>query len=102
MIKSLRPLLLAGFFLPLAFGANAAPINTTLSPKVQQALKTNKLQNEALSLVMLPLNGPGIPTVFNADVSVNPASTMKLVTTFAAQARLHPFLPQGGQLHGTV
>ncbi|KMM86454.1 D-alanyl-D-alanine carboxypeptidase / D-alanyl-D-alanine-endopeptidase (penicillin-binding protein 4) [Pseudomonas taetrolens] len=90
MIKSLRPLLLAGFFLPLAFGANAAPINTTLSPKVQQALKTNKLQNEALSLVMLPLNGPGIPTVFNADVSVNPASTMKLVTTFAALEMLGP------------
>ena len=90
MIKSLRPLLLAGLFLPLTFGANAAAINTTLSPKVEQALKTNKLQNDALSLVMLPLNGPGIPTVFNADVSVNPASTMKLVTTYAALEMLGP------------
>ena len=90
MINSLRPLLLASFFLPLAFGAYAAPINTTLSPKVQQALKTNKLQNNALSLVMLPLNGPGVPTVFNADVSVNPASTMKLVTTYAALEILGP------------
>ena len=90
MIKSLRPLLLAGLFLPLAFGVNAAPVNTTLSPKVQQALKTNKLQNDALSLVMIPLNGPGVPTVFNADVSMNPASTMKLVTTYAALEMLGP------------
>ena len=90
MIKSLRPLLLAGLMLPFAFGANAAPVNTTLSPKVQQALKTNKLQNNALSLVMLPLNGPGVPTVFNADVSMNPASTMKLVTTYAALEMLGP------------
>jgi len=90
MIKSLRPLFLASVFLPLAFGANAAPVNTTLSPKVQQALKTNKLQDDALSLVLLPLNGPGIPTVFNADVSMNPASTMKLVTTYAALEMLGP------------
>ena len=90
MIKSLRPLLLASLFLPLAFGASAAPVNSTLSPKVQQALKTNKLQNDALSLVMIPLDGPGTPTVFNADVSMNPASTMKLVTTYAALEMLGP------------
>jgi len=89
MIKSLRPLLLASLFLPLAFGANAA-VNTALSPKVQQALKTNKLQDDALSLVMIPLTGPGTPTVFNADVSMNPASTMKLVTTYAALEMLGP------------
>ncbi|KHL71520.1 D-alanyl-D-alanine carboxypeptidase, partial [Pseudomonas putida] len=47
-------------------------------------------QDTALSLVMLPLNGPGTPTVFNADVSVNPASTMKLVTTYAALELLGP------------
>ena len=39
---------------------------------------------------MMPLNGPGTPTVFNADVSVNPASTMKLVTTYAALEMLGP------------
>ena len=59
MIKSLRPLLLAGFLLPLAFSATAAPINNTLPPNVAQALQKAKLQNTALSLVMLPLNGPG-------------------------------------------
>ncbi|WP_409278858.1 D-alanyl-D-alanine carboxypeptidase/D-alanyl-D-alanine endopeptidase [Pseudomonas defluvii] len=90
MIKSLRPLLVAGLLLPLALPSHAAAVNTTLSPKVEQALKTNKLQDSALSLVMLPLNGPGTPTVFNADVSVNPASTMKLVTTYAALEMLGP------------
>ncbi|MGO3530646.1 D-alanyl-D-alanine carboxypeptidase/D-alanyl-D-alanine endopeptidase [Pseudomonas helleri] len=90
MTTSLRSLLFAGLLLPLAMPAHAAPVNTTLSPKVQQALKTNKLDGSALSLVMLPLNGPGTPTVFNADVSVNPASTMKLVTTYAALEMLGP------------
>ena len=90
MIKSLRPLLLASVFLPLAFPVSAAPVNTTLTPKVQQALKASKLPDNALSLVMIPLNGPGTPTIFNADVSVNPASTMKLVTTYAALEMLGP------------
>ncbi|WP_459205155.1 D-alanyl-D-alanine carboxypeptidase/D-alanyl-D-alanine endopeptidase [Pseudomonas sp. MLB6B] len=90
MIKTLRPLLLAGLLLPLALPSHAAPVNTTLSPKVQKALATNKLQDSALSLVLLPLDGQGTPTVFNADVSVNPASTMKLVTTYAALELLGP------------
>src|SRR5476651_2164441 len=90
MIKSLRPLLLAGLLLPLALPSYAAPVNTTLSPKVQQALRASKLQNDALSLMLVPLDGPGIPTAVNADVSVNPASTMKLITTYAALEMLGP------------
>ncbi len=90
MTPSLRSLLFASLLLPLALPAQAAPTNTTLPPKVQQALKSNKLQDNALSLVMLPLNGPGTATIFNADVSVNPASTMKLVTTYAALEMLGP------------
>ena len=90
MIKTLRPLVLAGLLLPFALPSQAAAVNTSLPPKVQQALKANKLQDTALSLVMLPLDGPGAATVFNADVSVNPASTMKLVTTYAALELLGP------------
>ncbi|ROM96845.1 D-alanyl-D-alanine carboxypeptidase/D-alanyl-D-alanine-endopeptidase [Pseudomonas brassicacearum] len=90
MIKSLRPLLLASLLVPLAFPVSAAPTNTTLPPSVEKALRASKLQDSALSLVMIPLNGPGTPTVFNADVSVNPASTMKLVTTYAALEMLGP------------
>jgi D-alanyl-D-alanine carboxypeptidase/D-alanyl-D-alanine-endopeptidase (penicillin-binding protein 4) len=90
MINSFRSVLLAGFLLPLAFSVTAAPINNTLPPNVQQALQKAKIPNTSLSLVMLPLTGPGTPTVFNADVSVNPASTMKLVTTYAALEMLGP------------
>ncbi|MFR0674712.1 D-alanyl-D-alanine carboxypeptidase/D-alanyl-D-alanine-endopeptidase [Enterobacterales bacterium AW_CKDN230030176-1A_HGKHYDSX7] len=90
MLKPFRPLLLAGLLLPLALPLQAAPVTSTLSPKVQQALKANKLQDSALSLVTIPLDGPGTSTVFNADVSVNPASTMKLVTTYAALELLGP------------
>jgi D-alanyl-D-alanine carboxypeptidase/D-alanyl-D-alanine-endopeptidase (penicillin-binding protein 4) len=82
--------LLAGLLLPLSMSLTAAPLNTTLPPKVQQALRAAKLDDNALSLVMVPLSGPGTPTVFNADVSVNPASTMKLVTTYAALELLGP------------
>ena len=113
MIKSLRSVVLAGFLLPLAFSTSAAPTTNTLPPNVQQALAKAKLQNTALSLVMIPLNGPGTPTVFNADVSVNPASTMKLVTTYAALEMLGPnhqwkteFYTDGtlngGVLHGNL
>ncbi|OAI91963.1 D-alanyl-D-alanine carboxypeptidase/D-alanyl-D-alanine endopeptidase [Pseudomonas putida] len=90
MTPSLRSLLFAGLLLPFALQASAAPANSSLPPKVQQALKANKLDDSALSLVMIPLNGPGTPTIFNADVSVNPASTMKLVTTYAALEMLGP------------
>ena len=90
MIRSLRPLLLASLLVPLAFAVSAAPVNTALTPNVEKALKASKLPDSALSLVMIPLNGPGTPTVFNADVSVNPASTMKLVTTYAALEMLGP------------
>ena len=112
MTNTLRSLLLTGLLLPLALPSHAAPIGV-LSPKVEQALKANKLQGDALSLAMLPLNGPGAPTLFNADVSVNPASTMKLVTTFAALEMLGPTFQwktefytdgtlSGGILHGNL
>ena len=65
-------------------------MNQTLPARVEQALKANKINNDALSVVMLPLTGNAAPTIVNADVSVNPASTMKLVTTYAALELLGP------------
>lgn len=89
MIKSLRTLLLASVLLPLTLPAFAATSNV-LPAKVQKAMKANKLGSNSLSLVAIPLNGPGTSIVYNADVSVNPASTMKLVTTYAALELLGP------------
>ncbi|ACO78106.1 D-alanyl-D-alanine carboxypeptidase/D-alanyl-D-alanine-endopeptidase [Azotobacter vinelandii CA] len=90
MIATLRRLAIASLLLPLALSASAAQINTTLPKNVQQALSAHKLPGDALSLVVLPLTGPGVPTYFNADVPLNPASTMKLVTTYAALELLGP------------
>jgi D-alanyl-D-alanine carboxypeptidase/D-alanyl-D-alanine-endopeptidase (penicillin-binding protein 4) len=87
MIKSLRQLAIVTLLLPVCLPLAAAP---ALSNKVQQALKTNKINSQSLSVVTIPLNGPGSSTFYNADVSVNPASTMKLVTTFAALELLGP------------
>ncbi|HLA32053.1 MAG TPA: D-alanyl-D-alanine carboxypeptidase/D-alanyl-D-alanine-endopeptidase [Pseudomonas sp.] len=88
MINSLRRLTLSGLLLSLALPVLAA--DNSLPNKVQQALKANKISTQSLSLVTLPLNGPGHGTYFNADISVNPASTMKLVTTYAALELLGP------------
>ncbi|MBO3276577.1 D-alanyl-D-alanine carboxypeptidase/D-alanyl-D-alanine endopeptidase [Pseudomonas schmalbachii] len=88
MFKSLRAIALATL-LPFTVPA-LAQINTTLPVRVEKALKASKLTNDALSLVLIPLDGPGNPTYFNSDVSVNPASTMKLFTTYAALEMLGP------------
>ncbi|KAF1004044.1 MAG: D-alanyl-D-alanine carboxypeptidase DacB [Pseudomonas sp.] len=89
MFKSLRTLALAAL-LPIALPTLAAPYKSVLPERVEKALKASKLTNDALSLVMIPLDGPGESTYFNSDVSVNPASTMKLFTTFAALELLGP------------
>jgi D-alanyl-D-alanine carboxypeptidase/D-alanyl-D-alanine-endopeptidase (penicillin-binding protein 4) len=89
MINYLRPMFVAaGLLLAVATPLHAAPAG--LTPKVEQALKAGKINENALSLALVPLSGPGSTALFNADVSVNPASTMKLVTTFAALELLGP------------
>lgn len=80
----------AALALLLALPVRAEPVNQSLPERVEQALKANKLPLDAVSLVMLPLTSNDTPTIFNADVSVNPASTMKLVTTYAALELLGP------------
>ncbi|MBM7060924.1 D-alanyl-D-alanine carboxypeptidase/D-alanyl-D-alanine-endopeptidase [Pseudomonas sp. UL073] len=88
MIKTLRHFALAGLLLPIALPTFAA--TATLPATVQQALKKSKIGTDSLSLVTIPLTGPGTTNIFNADVSVNPASTMKLITTYAALEMLGP------------
>jgi D-alanyl-D-alanine carboxypeptidase/D-alanyl-D-alanine-endopeptidase (penicillin-binding protein 4) len=112
MINTLRKLAIAGLLLPFALPLHAA-VNSSLPAKVEQSLKASKISSRPLSVVTLPLTGPGTSTFFNADVSINPASTMKLVTTFAALELLGPthqwkteFYTDGtlkdGVLHGNL
>lgn len=84
--RSLRLLGLAALLLPLPQLAAA----TSLPPRVEQALQAHKLSSAALSLALIPLDGPGTASHLNADLPVNPASTMKLVTTYAALELLGP------------
>ncbi|WP_439888936.1 D-alanyl-D-alanine carboxypeptidase/D-alanyl-D-alanine endopeptidase [Pseudomonas sp. MBLB4123] len=89
MTRTLRHLLIASLLLPLALPLHAAD-NSRLPSRVEKALKANKINPRALSVMTVPLTGPGTRTVINADISVNPASAMKLVTTYAALELLGP------------
>lgn len=85
--RALRRLAVASLLFPLALPpASAGP----LPPRLEQALQSHKLDRSALSLALIPLDGPGNASYFNADQPVNPASTMKLVTTYAALELLGP------------
>ena len=111
MIQRFRQLALSVMLLPLALSCHAA--SAALPANVEQALKANKISDHSLSVVTVPLSGQAGGLQFNADVSVNPASTMKLVTTYAALELLGPnhqwkteFYADGplkdGVLHGNL
>ena len=60
------------------------------SGDIQKLLARHELPADSLTLVTLPLQ-PGLEgTRYNPDVAVNPASVMKLVTTYAALETLGP------------
>jgi D-alanyl-D-alanine carboxypeptidase/D-alanyl-D-alanine-endopeptidase (penicillin-binding protein 4) len=100
MIRTLHRLALACCLLPLAQPSLAEPLRTAAPDSVQRALKANKLPNDALSLALIPLTGQGATTLVNADAPVNPASTMKLVTTYAALELLGPNYQWQTEFHG--
>lgn len=90
-----------------AFAAEALPSS------VSNALKVAKISAEALSVTIVPLDTTGRPQFYRADVPMNPASTMKLVTTFAGIEILGPAwqwqtelranaLPKNGVLDGDL
>lgn len=78
-----RALLLFVFLAPQAFGAS-------LPEAVLKALQTAQVPPSAVAIVVQPLDS-GRPLIeWNADRPMNPASTMKLVTTSAALELLGP------------
>ena len=83
----------------VAVCAFAAVVNLaqaqTLPPEVEAALARAKVPREALAAIVVdaapPANGKGTPLLsYRATASVNPASVMKLVTTYAGLELLGP------------
>ena len=73
----------------------------TLPAKVSSALAAAKIPGDAMALAVIPLEGQGLAQFVNADQPVNPASTMKLVTTYAALELLGPNYQWQTDLYGT-
>ena len=71
-------------------GPTAAP--TPLPPEVDAALARAKIPREALAVMVVDAQGGKVPArlAHRAQVPVNPASVMKLVTTYAALEQLGP------------
>lgn len=72
-----------------AQAAGAAQSIQALPAEVQQAWRAVKLPEDSLSLVVHELGGERLASI-NASASRNPASVMKMVTTWAALSGLGP------------
>jgi D-alanyl-D-alanine carboxypeptidase/D-alanyl-D-alanine-endopeptidase (penicillin-binding protein 4) len=62
----------------------------TWSTQVRDHATQSFNSDEALSVAVIPLNGPGIEQYINADELMSPGSIIKLVTTYAALELLGP------------
>ena len=88
MTKNVSGFLLALFTLLMILGTTVQA-QGKLPPELAQAWACTKLPESALSLTVEEGNGPRLFAV-NPDLPRNPASVMKLVTTYAALSHLGP------------
>ncbi|SFT41237.1 MULTISPECIES: D-alanyl-D-alanine carboxypeptidase/D-alanyl-D-alanine endopeptidase [Pseudomonas] len=89
MLKALRHLAIASFLIPLTLPLTVSAASY-LPSNVEKSLKASKVSPQSLSVAVVPLSRAGDSNFYNADVSVNPASTMKIITTYAALELLGP------------
>ena len=76
--------------LPLALLACAALARADLPPPVLAALKAAQIPSAAVAIVVQPVDARAPLVAHNARQAMNPASVMKLVTTYAALDLLGP------------
>jgi D-alanyl-D-alanine carboxypeptidase/D-alanyl-D-alanine-endopeptidase (penicillin-binding protein 4) len=70
---------------------NAQPTNTFVVPDaVAAGLKAANVPLSAVGIAVAPLSAPGLTLAINESQPMNPASTMKLVTTLAGLELLGP------------
>ena len=69
----------------------SAAVAQTLPTEVEAALNRAKVPREAVSVLVMEADGRGAPRLSHrAQIPMNPASVMKLVTTYAALDLLGP------------
>jgi len=84
--------------------ASASTLASELPPEVKSALQRARVPEEALSVVIQEAGSARSVLSLNSRDPVNPASVVKLVTTYAALDQLGPAWTWGTPvwLHGTV
>jgi len=91
MLNQLYRRLLAALFFALSLLAlPCVAADSPLPASLKQALAKAKIDEQSLALAIVPLEAGGKARFFNADKPMNPASTMKLVTTYAGLELLGP------------
>ena len=89
-IRCLRSTLACCLFAAAAAAAAAAPNDDPLPPGVRAALAKAGVGADALAVAALPLQHAAPPWLHRASVPMQPASTMKVVTSIVALDRLGP------------
>lgn len=97
----------------LAAAVTGAAWAQTLPAAVESALGRAQIPREAISIYIAPVQAQGVRLAWQAFAPMNPASVMKLVTTYAALEQLGPTyvwrtpvyldgVVEGSALRGTV
>lgn len=112
LVVPLWCLLMVLFAAPALAAAPAEESSAVSSPDwssaIQARLEELALPEDALALAAVPLDGPGQSRFINAERLMNPGSTMKLLTTYAALELLGPTFKwhtrvyADGELNGDV
>ena len=89
-VRRALPLLLAYLCAGALLGPATAAAADRLPRSIQQALAAANIPAGNVALFVQELGRPRADLVHNADTPMNPASTMKLVTSFAALELLGP------------
>lgn len=88
--RSMRRILSAALALVLAAFHGSASAQAELPPPVAQALARAGIPTSAVGIFVQDLSARRPTLTVNAEQPMNPASTMKLVTTYAALELLGP------------